>query len=502
VGANDSQSSSEFALADALGECFGDPLRFVRLAFDWGEGELIGKYAEGPDEWQADTLRDLGAGVIDIAEAIRRAEDHEAVRLATASGHGIGKSALVAWIILWAMSTRPHLNGVVTANTSKQLETKTWRELAIWWKRAINRHWFQWTATKFYHVAHPETWFVAAVPWTEQNTEAFAGQHGEHVLILFDEGSGIPDVIWEVAEGAQTSGEVLWCVFGNPTRPNGRFRECFGKFRHRWKTRQIDARNCRMANRVQAEQWVEDFGEDSDFVRVRVRGIFPRAGAKQFIDDAAIEAAQQRIAADDPGAPLVLGVDVARFGEDQSVFRYRRGRDAQTIPPRKFRGVDTMELAAFVIEEINLRGPDLVCIDGNGVGGGVVDRVKALVDKDMAKRIIEVQNGASAQNGADYCNKRVECWARMKEWLAGGCIDDDPELRDDLVGPEYGYDKDNRTKLESKESMAARGLHSPDNADALALTFAIAVGRRAIKTPPKKASNYARGMAQSGAWMN
>ena len=145
--------SPDLELARDMGGFFHDPEGFVLYAFPWGQGDLA-EY-DGPDEWQRELLHDLGQGCLTAQEAIR---------LATVSGHGIGKSALVAWIILWAMSTRPHLAGVVTANTASQLEDKTWRELSIWYKRAINQHWFKWTATKFYQVDHPETWFVSAEP--------------------------------------------------------------------------------------------------------------------------------------------------------------------------------------------------------------------------------------------------------------------------------------------------------------------------------------------------
>ena len=130
------------------------------------------------------------------------------------------------------MSTRPHPQIVVTANTREQLLKKTFRELSVWHKLLINTGWFTWTATKFYHNDHPETWFAAAVPWSAERPESFAGTHAEHVMLLFDEASGIHDVIWEVAEGAMTTAGAAWLVFGNPTRNTGRFRECFGKFAH------------------------------------------------------------------------------------------------------------------------------------------------------------------------------------------------------------------------------------------------------------------------------
>jgi hypothetical protein len=391
---------------------------------------------------------------------------------------------------------------VVTANTGTQLDTKTWRELAVWWKRCITAHWFRWTATKFMHVAHTETWFVAAIPWSENNSEAFAGLHAKSVLIIFDEASAIADIIWDVAEGAQTTGEVLWFAFGNPTRNTGRFRECFGRLRHRWITRQIDSRTCRMANKVQAQQWVDDYGEDSDFVRIRVKGEFPRAGSTQFIADDLVSDAQMREPDRDAGAPLLLGVDVARYGDDKSVMRYRRGRDARSIPPRKFSGASTMQLAGYIVEEIEDKKPQACFIDGNGVGGGVVDRVMEMLGRKHPCMVIEVQNGSRAGAALDYYNKRAECWGLLREWLKTGAIDDDRELRDDLVGPEYGFDNQNRIQLEKKEDMKKRGLHSPDDGDTLALTFAEPIGRRDVERVKRRSERGEASTARGdGAWM-
>jgi hypothetical protein len=463
-----SLSQGDQALVDSVPLWFNDPLQYVREAFEWGRGELLEH--PGPDTWQEDVLRDLGAGTGNLAEALR---------LAVASGHGIGKSALVAWIILWAMSTRPHLAGVITANTGTQLETKTWRELAIWHKRSINAHWFQWTATKFAQVDHPETWFVSAIPWREEKSEAFAGLHGEHVLVIYDEASAIADKIWEVSEGAMTTPGAIWCAFGNPTRTEGRFREAFGngKFAHRWISRQIDSRNARMANKVQIAEWVADYGEDSDFVRIRVRGVFPRAGSSQFIGTDLIDAARKRAVIDDDGEALIMSVDVARFGDDSSVIRWRRGKDARSILPQRYRGVDTMTLAAYVVEWAKKTNPTVTFIDGNGVGGGVVDRCRSL-----NLPVIEVQFGENAANERDYYNKRAECYALMRSWLAaGGCIDDDERLAGDLAAVQYGFDANNRIQLEKKSDMKKRGLASPDDGDTLAQTFAHPVARADVR---------------------
>ncbi len=453
-----------------------DPLGFVMDCFPWGEGELSN--FTGPRQWQRDVL-------VAIANRLQSGEQiDEAIQMATASGHGIGKSALVAWLVLWAVMTRIDTRGVVTANTEKQLITKTWPELAKWHRMCTLRDTFTFTATALYSsdADHEKTWRVDAIPWSLNNTEAFAGLHnqGRRVLVIFDEASAIADEIWEVTEGALTDAdtEILWTVFGNPTRNSGRFRECFGRLRHRWVCAQIDSRTVEGTNPKQLQAWVEDYGEDSDFVRVRVRGVFPRAGVSQFIGMDIVEAAQARkLEFTDPGAPMILGVDIARFGDDQSVIRGRKGRDGRVIRPIKWRGMDTVFSAGKVAEAINLYQPDAVFIDGGGVGGGVVD-----ILKNQGFRVIEVNFGATARDERKYANKRAEMWGLARDWLATGTLDADQQLADDLAGPDYTFDKDNRVQLEKKADMKARGLSSPDDGDAFCLTFAEPVQRSDMRT--------------------
>ena len=219
------------------------------------------------------------------------------IRMATASGHGIGKSTLVAWIVDWLMSTRPHCQGTITANTYTQLETKTWAAIQKWTRLCVTGPWFQSTGNKMYHREHPQTWFCSAQSCREENSEAFAGQHAvsSTSFYLFDEASAIPDKIFEVAEGGLTDGEPMIFAFGNPTRANGKFhRVTYGSERERWNHRSIDSRTCMLPNKTQIAEWIEDYGEDSDFVRVRVRGLPPSAGDLQFIDSERVWEAQRR----------------------------------------------------------------------------------------------------------------------------------------------------------------------------------------------------------------
>jgi hypothetical protein len=472
--------ASSARLSDRLGLYRFDPLAFVQEAFPWGRPGSALASESGPEPWQCEVLEKLGRGL-----QARDKSPAEAVRLAVASGHGIGKSALVAWIILWALSTVPDTRGVVTANTEGQLRTKTWPELAKWHALSVNKSWFTYTATSL-HSSRPgrdRTWRVDAITWSENNTEAIAGLHnkGRRAFALFDEASSIADGVWETIEGALTDAgtDLFWLCFGNPTRTTGRFRECFagGRFAHRWQPQQIDSRSVSMTNKAQIATWVHDYGEDSDFVRIRVKGEFPRAGSMQFIDSERVQQAVERELPPEWRAPLVMGVDIARHGGDQTVIRFRRGLDARSIPPVKFRIPDLMVIASRVMELANAHHPDAVFVDGTGIGWGVVDRLAQLGCATV--RGIDFGSKADRTDGVDgmvrYANKRAEMWGYLKEWCKVGCLPDDRELCADLTAIDYGYDASDAILLEKKDDMRRRGLASPDDGDALALTFAYPV---------------------------
>lgn len=456
-------NDAELQLAHEINKYRDDPYGFVMFCYAWGEGELAGQ--TGPDEWQTELLKKIG----DELQGGR--EIDTALRIAVASGHGVGKTALVSWIIHWFESTRPKSQCVVTANTQTQLSTKTWRELAKWHRQAINRHWFVWTATKYYHTLFPELWYASAVPWSKDNSEAFAGTHETTgVLFLFDEASAIDDVIWDVSEGAMTTPGAMWFCFGNPTQTSGKFHDCFHSMKHRWITYKVDSRKAKMASQEQIKEWLDDYGEDSDFFRVRVRGEFPRQSATQFIPaDVVLEAMRRDIRDNDVSHhPIILGVDVSRYGSDSTIIVQRQGYKVKT-PILKYRILDNMEVAGKVVELYrNLpAGRVIVCVDGTGLGAGVVDRLKQL-----GLPVIDVQSAERPYDTRTYANKRAENWGRMKDWLiAGGSIPRDPDLEKQLVSLEYGLNKKLQILLQSKEDIRKHGGVSPDIADALAFTF-------------------------------
>lgn len=471
-----------------------DPYGWVMVAFPWGETGTELEHEKGPRDWQRDTLIEIGERL----KETRNADVWEVVQKAVASGHGVGKSALVCWLILWAMSTFEDTRGIVTANTDTQLKTKTWAEMAKWHRMCLTRHWFELTATALYSLwkGHDRTWRFDCIPWSEHNTEAFAGLHnkGKRVFLVFDEGSGIADKVYEVAEGALTDGgtEIIWCVFGNATRTNGRFhRAVEGNLRHRWNPLQLDSRDVEGTNKAQIAKWIADYGEDSDFVRVRVKGQFPRAGAVQYIGGDIVDQAMTRECEEAAyiHAAKVFGVDVARHGDDQSVLTKRQG--IKVWPQQRFRIADTQKLADLIYLEIKEDKPDAVFIDATGIGWGVIDALKRKLGMD-SDLIYPVQTGEKASNEAEYYNRRAELYGRGRAWIKeAGVLPKDAELHTDLTGPEYGFDNKNRLQIEKKDDMKSRGLASPDCGDSLLLTFAEAVEprrRRESEQDPRRAS--------------
>ena len=339
------------------------------------------------------------------------------------------------------------------------------------------------------HKLNKETWRCDAQTCREENSEAFAGLHAANStpFYIFDEASAVPDKIFEVREGGTTDGEPMTFDFGNPTRNSGKFFEnCEGQFKHRYIRRIIDSRDVAITNKERIQQWVDDYGIDSDFVKVRVRGMFPSAGSLQFIPTADVDEAMKREVYIDRAAPLLIGVDVARFGDDESVIYPRIGMDARSWAPTtakgRYRGLDTVQLTGKVIEYIrDFRKLGMECsglfIDGGGIGGGVIDQLRAL-----NYAVIEVKFGGGATDTNTYRYKSDEMWGLMKESIHNRLVLPalnefcGIDLRRQLTQRDFGYTlQGHKIHLETKKDMKDRlkgDAASPDIADALACTYA------------------------------
>lgn len=459
-----------------------DPLGYALYAFPWGGAELADSL--GPRAWQADTF-----GI--IADHLSNPETRfTPLRIAVASGHGIGKSALIAMLTKWGLDTCEDTRIVITANTESQLLTKTSPEIAKWARLAITCDWFKSTSTALISTAkgHDKSWRADLVTWSENNTEAFAGLHnmGKRLIVILDEASGIADKVWEVILGALTDEEteIIWIAFGNPTQNSGAFRECFGKMRHLWHTRQIDSRTVEGTNKAYLQEICDTYGEDSDIAKVRVRGMFPSASSMQFIGSDIVDAAMAREPQSIGSDPVIFGVDCARFGDDHSTLAIRCGRDAKSRPWKRWEKQDSMQLAGDIALEAMKWKPDAIFVDAGNIGAAIIDRLRQLGVENVQEvwfggegRDAELSPGVRVKTA----NKRAEIWTNMRSWLSIGAIPDDQQLKDDLTGPLYSFAADEtRIQLERKKDMKKRGLASPDDADALACTFAQPVMPRAM----------------------
>ena len=450
------------ALADEILSMYDDPYRFVLFAFDWGAGDLADW--PGPDEWQTAFLKKL-------RDAIRNRQPGDVIKMAVKTGRGVGKTAMEAWLSLWLMSTRPNFAGFGTANTADQLSDKFWRELALWHQRAINRDWFTWTATRFYHNDAKETWGIDALPWRENNPDALGGLHnaGRGQCAIVDEGSGVPGPIYDTIEATMTDPDSFVFVFGNPLRKTGRFYELFTRFAHRWIPFTIDARTSRVANQSTINQAIEDYGLSSDYVKVNVLGEFPAADAQTLIPLPLIEAARVRKVEGVERYRPVWGLDVARFGDDRTALAVRRHRKLEEI--ESWRGLDTMQTAG----RIKLRydecshddKPTSIVVDVIGIGAGVVDRLREL---DLPVRALNVSEMPAVRQ--KFHRLRDEMYWKGREWFEGMNV----ECADMAVGGEladvlYSYTSAGQIKVEPKADIKERLGRSPDVGEALLLSL-------------------------------
>jgi hypothetical protein len=491
----------EEELVNDMATFYLDPYGFAVYAFAWGQADLLNKFL---DKWQIEELQAIRDELALTRGNPETADDP--LFYATKAGHGVGKSAIIAIIMLWLMSTRPHFAGVVTANTKEQLIRKTWRELAVWHSRCITQHWFSYNATSFHHVKHTNTWRIDATPWSEHNSEAFAGLHngGRGQAMIFDEASNIADIIWEVGEGAMSDPDAFWLVFGNPTRRTGRFADCWGRFARRWKKFTVNAMHAASANKRRIREQIEDWGIDSDYIRVRVLGEFPEQDVATLIPaDWLDRALTRRVEGCEQYRP-VWGLDVSRFGDDRTCLVKRRSRMLME-PATVWRGLNLMQTAERVrqiwADTPEDEKPAAICVDAIGVGAGVVDRLNEMAGQDLFGdcQIIGINVSESASVNDIYQRFRDEIFWRARKWFealntsmimdtrAGSMVDiDDDEdiiamldnrvarespITDELRDILYAYLPNGKIKLESKQDTKDRLGKSPDLADGFVLTF-------------------------------
>ena len=465
-----------------LAEFRNRPKDFVRWAFPWGESGSELENARGPEKWQDRVLGYLQERLEDY--------DYMPVRVAVASGHGIGKSACLSWINLWAFSSLPDTRGYITANTESQLKTKTWVEMSKWKRLFLAGDLFRLTATALFpeEVASTKEWRIDILPWSEKNPSAFAGLHnvGKRSIVTFDEAAEIPQIIWETSSGAETDvdTQIIRFAFGNPTDPDNYFRECFdgGKHAKYWYNFRVDSREVSISNKALLNSWIDSYGIESDYVKVRILGEFPAQSGDTFITRASAEAASNRPPPPENNAGVVLGIDVGRKN-DPTVIYPRQGLDAQSRPPIVVHNSDTQQILSRIRLAMQRYDPETVFIDTGYIGMAIYDMLINL--NQRRPLIIGVDFGAGPDGtneqaaDAKYLNKRSEIWGAMRAWLQRGSIVSKVEglpnsLVKELSSPHYELSLDTRIQLESKKLLKNRLKGESCNvADALACTFAL-----------------------------
>jgi phage terminase large subunit len=414
-----------------------------------------------PDPWQSEVMQAVADGNRGIS--IR-------------SGHGVGKTSCLSWLALWWIASHYHAKVVITAPTSAQLHDALLPEAKSWLKQAPEgfREMFTIKAERIELLADPERNFISARTSRAEQPDALQGVHADHVLLIGDEASGIPEQVYEAAGGSMAAHHATMVLAGNPVRSSGYFYETFHKLADRWKTFHI---SCEESARV-SEEYIEEcrirYGEESNTYRVRVLGEFPRGDDDTVIPLELVSDAVSRDVEPTQFGPSVWGLDVARFGADSSALCKRKG-NAVTEGIKLWRNLDTMQLTGAVKNEYDMstEKPVEIFVDAIGLGAGVADRLRELKLPAYAINV-----GESPALGTSYLNLRAELWYKAKTWLEGRDVrlPRDETLKSELTTIRYNYTSSGRVKIESKADLKRRGVASPDSADAFVLTFASDAG--------------------------
>lgn len=444
----------------------GDPVKFVR--------NVLG---ENPLPWQEKLLQKIAAG--------KR-------RISVRAGHGVGKSTVCSWAIVWVMCTRFPQKCVMTAPTAGQLFDALFSEL----KAQVNklppvlRDSFDVLSDRISLKAAPESSFASARTSSSERPEALAGIHSENVLLIVDEASAVPEAVFEAAAGSMSGHSACTILIGNPTRNSGLFYRTHHELASDWETMHVSCLDIPLVSRDFVEQIKATYGEGSNAYRIRVLGDFAVADNDTLIAAELVDAAMSRDVTVDVSDGMVYGLDVARFGTDRSALCKRKGNVVMEV--KSWGGLDLMQLVGAVVNEARTDNPVEICVDTIGLGSGVADRLR-----EMGYNVRDV-NVAEASAMNPNANKlRDELWLSVKDWLATRTVKvpNESTLRHELVAPRYSFTSSGKIVVESKDSMKKRGMRSPDLADALCLTFAgnaALVGGRG--TPWVKGKSIKRGI--------
>lgn len=419
-------------------------------------------------------------------------------RVSIRSGHGTGKSTFMAWCVLWSLSCYFPAKVPATAPTSHQLEDVLWSEIAKWHRVMRERmpslgEGFEWSNGAYRLKSKPSESFAVARTSRPERPEALQGFHSENILFLIDEASGVADNVFEVAEGALSTDGAFVVMAANPTRQSGYFFDSHHKMRAAWAPLHWNGEDSPRVSREYIANMRKKYGERSPVYKVRVKGEFV-AAADGVISLELCEAAKVREVAVTPSARTIWGVDVARFGDDSSALAKRRGNH-QLEPVKEWWGKDTMQTAGLVKAEWDAtpekQRPIAINVDVIGIGAGVVDRLKEMGLPVVGINVAETE-AVNDKQERQFHRLRDELWWKGREWLeAKDCkLCDDDETIAELTTPTYSLMSNGLIKVEGKDELKARGVKSPDRADAWLLTFADLRGIGLTLEPLKIETKY------------
>lgn len=405
-------------------------------------------------------------------------------RVSVRSGHGVGKSALEAWTVLWYLMTHFPSKIPCTAPTAHQLYDILWAEISKWHQVMRERHgplaaWIEKSSERVWLAQTPQEAFAVARTSRPEQPEALQGFHADNLLFVIDEASGVPDSVFEVAEGALSTPGAYVLMAGNPTRMSGYFYDSHHKMRESWATLRVNAEDVPTVSRDYIADMAKRYGTDSSIYRVRVLGEF--AGTEDgVIPLELVEPAIKRDVV--PFGDVVWGVDVARFGGDRTALAKRRG-NALMEPITSWQGKDLMQTTGMLKAEYDAvhKKPVTIFVDSIGLGAGVVDR-----GRELGLPVVGVNVAESPSVGERYNRLRDELWFKAREWFAGRDVTmpEDEALVAELTLPSYKVLSSGKIQVESKDEMKRRGVTSPDLADAFCLTFAMGGGALKSKFAP------------------
>jgi hypothetical protein len=378
-----------------------------------------------------------------------------------------------------------HPKGAALSITRDNLGDNLWAELSKWQQRSeFLKSAFTWTKTIIYANDHPETWFLSARSFSkdadaESVGRALSGLHSQFPFVLLDETGDMPTSVGRAAAQIFTGSPKDAAIIqaGNPTSTSGLLYESCTKAADSWSiiTITADPKDPKRTPRVStehAQEMIDTYGRDNPWVMATILGLFPPTGFNSLFGPDEVDAAMKRTytAEQFSTAPVVLGGDVARQGDDSSVIVKRQGLVA--FPFRSMRIPDTMLVAQQFIMEKDKHEADAVFVDETGgYGAGVIDAMRQL-----GHDVIGVQFGGKP-NDYRYFNKRSEMYFEMSKWVkSGGALPDDRELKEELCATQFVYQGDKFRIIEKELIKDAIG-RSPDKADSLALTFAMPVAK-------------------------